>query len=215
MYCDVQLENTNIEENQDEMAHSVCPETDKNRVWKFWCHNCEELLDREPKIRVDHSLECLICNVNLVERIPLDDNFFIQKLEAKKEMERFQEVHMLEYRQSNVTGTPTTELEVPNDTRPPFQYHTTPHNNIRSGPHEYQNQSELLTVHSSVYGPSNSQQQPRRRNAPHEVLVEMAWRTEHSDTGAQMDDNFLARVFNQLDRILEGDFDAPSDSETE
>jgi len=215
MYCDFQRENTNIEENQDEMAHSVYPETDSNRVWKFWCHNCEELLDRDPKILVDHSLECVICNLNLVERIAQDDYFLIKKVEAKKEMERFQWVHLPEYRESSVTGTPTTELEVPNVTRSPFQYNIILHNNIRSGQQQYQNQSEQPTSRSSHDGPSNSQQWRRSGIAPSEVLVEMDLRTENSDTGAQMNDNFLARVFNQLDRILEGDFDAPSDSETE
>lgn len=173
MYCDVEVENTNIEENQDEMAYSVCPETESNRVWKFWCHNCEELLDRDPKKRFDHSLECWVCNLNLVERIAQDDTFLIKKLEVKNEQEQFQEVHISEYRESTVAGTPTSDLD--NDTRPPYQYHIIHHNNIRSGPQDYQSQSEYPTSRSSHDGPSNSQQQRRRRNAPREFLVEVEW----------------------------------------
>jgi len=71
--------------DSDGVPDLVPSDSEKNKVWKFWCHQCEEILDVDPRPRDDGSLECPECRENLVERIAEDDEFLIARLEEQKE----------------------------------------------------------------------------------------------------------------------------------
>merc|ERR1719173_336344 len=58
-------------------------EADK-RDWKFWCYQCEEILQTEPIPRADGSLDCPKCCENIVEKFSPDDVYLKAMVEEEK-----------------------------------------------------------------------------------------------------------------------------------
>lgn len=80
----------NFEEEKDVMSVDsgdvpYLDQSEREKVWKFWCHQCEQILDVDPRPRADGSLECSDCSENLVEKIAEDDEYLKARLEEQKE----------------------------------------------------------------------------------------------------------------------------------
>jgi len=59
--------------------------TETDAGWKYWCHQCSEILETIPKVRNDGSIECPKCHENVVEQIAEDDEFLQDDIEEKKD----------------------------------------------------------------------------------------------------------------------------------
>jgi len=71
------------EMDEDPPVPALSINTGANSGWKYWCHQCDEIIDAIPVVRNDGSLECPKCKENVVEKIAPDDDFLEEDFEEK------------------------------------------------------------------------------------------------------------------------------------
>jgi len=176
-------------------------DSDEIKIWKFWCHKCEEILDDDPRTRTDGSLECTVCRKNLVERIAADDEYLIERLEEKKEEAE-------EKKSQEEPSDPFLEmmraarnLENPNAPPSPFEFHV-----IRRDGRRPNNQSGSQP---SRNGPPSDRRPNQRRNPFRMRMSEIFSRNGPRRQGrrqpeAQENNNNMDHMAHQINRIFMG-----------
>lgn len=76
--------------DEDPPTSSLVINTGDESGWKYWCHQCNEVLETTPVIRNDGSIECTKCKENVVEKIAADDEF-LQDEEVEEKVDRPQQ----------------------------------------------------------------------------------------------------------------------------
>jgi len=179
----------------DDEVPDLVPSDTEIKVWKFWCHACEELLDIDPKLRVDGSLECFKCKENLVERIAEDDQFLLQRMAEMKMEEKTQEELSPNSRFSEIIR----DLENMSDSNSPYQFHVIRRDARRVRTGEPRSRS--------VPRPARSNRQAGRRNNPLFVLFsDILLRNERRPNRPEQEEseNRISQILHQLNRMFRG-----------
>jgi len=69
--------------DEDPQRPAVVINAGTDTGWRYWCHQCNEVLETIPVIRDDGSIECTKCKENVVEKIAEDDDFLQEEAEEK------------------------------------------------------------------------------------------------------------------------------------
>lgn len=86
---EVEMEAKSFEEGKESKAMEEDPRpalvinTQTESGWRYWCHQCNEVLETIPVIRNDGSIECTKCKENVVEKIAEDDEYLQEEVEEK------------------------------------------------------------------------------------------------------------------------------------
>jgi len=212
MEIENKTEDLNLEEEKDApkdvpaadsegVPDLVASDSEKNKVWKFWCHQCEEILDVDPRPRDDGSLECPECRENLVERIAEDDEFLIARLEEQKEEAEEKKSQEEPNARFPYIMRSVRNSENPNAPNSPFQFHF-----IRRDGSRPSNRSERPP---SRNGPPSDRRSSQRRNPFRMLFSEIFSRDGQRRQGrrqpeAQENGNHMEHMAHQINRIFMG-----------
>jgi len=209
MDCENKADYVNFEEEKEALSPDseyvpdlVQSGSEKITVWKFWCHQCELILDVDPKPRADGSLECPNCTENLVEKIAEDDQFLIGRLEeqkAEEEEKRSQEepsARFLDIMRS------VRNPENRNSSNSPLQFHV-----IRREGRRPRSRSENQPSRRSPT--INRRRRERTRNPFRIFMNEMFARDAHRrmdrpQPEAQENNDQMGHMAHQINRIFLG-----------
>jgi len=185
----------------EDVLDLVLSDSEKIKIWKFWCHQCEEILDMDPRPRADGSLECPDCCENLVEKIAEDDEFLIARLEEQKEEEEEKRSHEEPGARFLDIMRSVRNSENPNASNSPLQFHV-----IRREGRRPRSHSEQQPSHN---GPPSNRRPSQRRN-PFRMLLsdlfsrDVRRRMDRRQPEAQENNDQMGHMAHQINRIFMG-----------